>query len=88
MISSSHPKLSKALSQYGESAFAAEAERKLALRPKCKIVLGLLGGPSTGRYGFAHSAGKKYPRYAIRYVRGKGIVGIARHAGPYLYIAL
>lgn len=83
-----HPKLSRALEKFGKSQFTEEAEKLLNEHPKCRIVLGLLGGASTGRYGFAHSAGKKYPRPAVRYVRGSGIVGIKLHSGPYLSIAL
>lgn len=83
-----HPKIYAALKACGEAEFIRLAEVKLALHPRCRVVLGLLGGASTGRYGFAHTAGKAYPRYAVRYVRGQGIVGISRHAGPYLYISL
>ena len=88
MIDKSHPKISRALEKMGEAEFIVAAESKLAQHPRCRVVLGLLGGRSTGRYGFAHSAGKKYPRYAVRYVRGRGITGIFRHSGPYLCIAL
>lgn len=83
-----HPKIEAALKRMGEKEFCRQAEELLSVRPQCRIVLGLLGGASTGRYGFAHTAGKKYPRYAVRYVRGQGIVGISLHSGPYLCIAL
>lgn len=83
-----HPKITKALERYTVEAFNRDAASLLTANPRCRIVLGLLGGASTGRYGFAHSAGRVYPRYAVRYVRGKGIVGISQHSGPYLCIAL
>jgi hypothetical protein len=83
-----HPKISKALEKFGENLFIQKAQKLLAKNSKHKVVLGLLGGPSTGRYGFSHTAGKKYPRYALRFEKGRGIVGISKHAGPYLYISL
>jgi hypothetical protein len=88
MNNKNHPKLEAALMRLGEDEFNRQAELLLVNNPKCRIVLGLLGGPSTGRYGFSHTAGKKYPRPAVRYVRDKGIVGIRKHSGPYLYITI
>lgn len=87
-MNTNHPKLTAALKQMGEREFCRKANWLLTQHPRCRIVLGLLGGASTGRYGFAHTAGKAYPRMAVRYVRGQGIVGISRHSGPYLYISL
>lgn len=83
-----HPKITKALIKMGEETFIKKANNLLEQCPKNKVVLGLLGGPSTGRYNFSHTAGKKYPRWALRFERNKGIVGISKHSGPYLYISL
>lgn len=88
MFDSNHPKISKALENYGVEKFCNQADKILDKNPFCRVVLGLLGGPSTGRYGFSHTAGKNYPRYAVRYTRKFGLEGIERHAGPYLYISL
>lgn len=85
-----YPKIQAALTKFGEEEFEKQA-RLILNKPynlKKRVVLGLLGGPSTGRYGFSHSAGKKYPRPAVRFERNKGIVGISKHAGPYLYISI
>ncbi len=88
-----HTKLNAALVRYGEDQFRKDAEAMLADYPKCRIVLGLLGGASVARNinGMAnwnHTAGRNYPRTAVRYIRGIGIVGISKHSGPYLYITL
>jgi hypothetical protein len=87
-----HPKVYAALQRYGEQRFVSDAQSILDEHPRCRIVLGLLGGPSVAcnpnaRF-WSHTAGKRYPRPAVRYVRGYGIVGISFHAGPYLCISL
>ena len=83
-----HPKIERALNNYGLDKFSKSCESILTENPKARVVLGLLGGPSVGRYGFRHTAGRYYSRFAARYERYNGYVGIRRHSGPYLYVAL
>jgi len=87
-INMSHPKIENALKQFGYERFRKKAEAKLRRHPKCRIVLGLLNGPCTGRYGFSHTAGKNYPRVAVRYERDIGITDIRKHSGSYLYVSI
>lgn len=84
---SEHPKIESALAKYGKEKFVADCLAILKKRPKHRVVLGLLGGASTGRYGFSCSAGKAYPRMAARVERDGSLV-IRRHSGPYLCIAI
>lgn len=88
----SHTKLEAALNKYGRSRFIKDAEALLIDHPKAHVVLGLLGGASVAVnpncYRWRNTAGKKYPRMAVRYVRGIGISGISKHSGAYLFIAL
>lgn len=83
-----HPKIDKALESFGVDNFIKECEIVLNNNPKARVVLGLLGGASQGRYSYNATAGKRYPRIALRYERNKGIVGIKKHSGRYFYVAI